>query len=102
MTVIPQSVVSPPRAVSDSRSQALGSAGGARQEPPVWLISMPTVAADGVSGTQWFAVRAHTAHQAIADAAVHAASTRAVVRRRGARVFIEQARVAPWTSDGTW
>lgn len=102
MTVIPPSVSSLPQMVPDRWPGTLSSAEWVPDTLPVWLVAMPTVATDGTCGTQWFAVRTRTAAQATADATVYAGSTQAVMRRRGARICIEQAQVTLWNADGAW
>ncbi|MFJ9799035.1 hypothetical protein [Streptomyces sp. NPDC101145] len=99
MTVIPHPVSSLPRTAPVLRPGILRSAKREPEVLPVWLVTMPTVAADGTGGTQWFAVRTHTAAQAMAEAAVQARSAAAVAHRRGARVRVEQAEVALWKAD---
>ncbi|MFF0201281.1 hypothetical protein [Streptomyces sp. NPDC005017] len=64
----------------------------------VWLVTMPTVGANGTLGTQSFAVRARTALQAIEYATEHAGSTRAVRRRGGARICPPEAHATPWSA----
>ncbi|MFD4288765.1 hypothetical protein ACFWRD_19470 [Streptomyces sindenensis] len=101
MTVLPHPVSPLPRTAPDCRPYVPGpTAWAPGLELPVWLVTMPTVAADGTRGTQWIAVRTHTADQAIADATVHAGSAQAVLRRRGARICIEQAHAALWQTAG--
>lgn len=104
MTLIPRSLPSLPRTAAP---QWPGVPNAAERPPresalPMWLVTMPTVASDGACGMQLFAVRTGSAAQAIADATVHAGSTKAVLRRRGARICIEQAQATVWNGDGAW
>jgi hypothetical protein len=100
MTLNPQPVgVDSLETVTTWRPYTYGSTG--RVVAPaldIWLVTMPTATADGAVGTQSFAVRAPTAAEAIANAAVQAGSTQAVMRRRGARVSIEEAQATPWSA----
>ena len=54
--------------------------------PPLWLVTMPTVARDGRPGTQSFAVRATVLQDAIIAAVACAGTEHALLHRRGARV----------------
>lgn len=98
MTGIHEPMSSLPGMAPDRWPSAAGSGAWVPDELPLWLVMIPTVARDGACGVQWFAVRALTPAQAIADAAKHAGSTQAVLRRRGARIRIEEAQVAPWNA----
>ncbi|MGW4897078.1 hypothetical protein ACWEQL_33175 [Kitasatospora sp. NPDC004240] len=63
---------------------------------PLWLVTMPTRSAGGVTGTQSFAVHAPGRPQAITAAAVRAGSDRALLRRRGARIDVRAAQATRW------
>ncbi|QKW23891.1 hypothetical protein HUT16_36590 [Kitasatospora sp. NA04385] len=62
---------------------------------PVWLVTVPTAAADSRGGVQVFAVRAATVPDALALAESRAATPSAVLRRRGAAADLAQATAAP-------
>ncbi|GAA5021567.1 hypothetical protein [Kitasatospora paranensis] len=69
-------------------------AAGGRRSPadlPLWLVSAPTVTADGRPGTQSFVVPGATAQEAFTAAERSAARPTAVRRRRGARVDLDGA-----------